>query len=326
MNLEHLDLNLLIALDALLTERNVTRAAERIHISQPGMSAALQKLRVHFNDQLLERIGRSMELTSRGRGLADPVKTILSQIRDLNDQSQAFDPSQASRVFRIAATTYCCELLAPALLSLFRETAPMISLHFEELSTGTVDRLLDGQNDFAITISARLIDNLGSSNEVLASEKLFTDHFVVAVSKDNTLVGDTISFDELCELGYIETRFGGVIAGVSEQILRQQPKQPHICGWLPNFQLTLDAVGQSDMVTILPSLLIGLKGDSLNVRSLPVPFEMPILEELLFWHRRNNNDLGHRWMAQTLANVVKDVPCKIARSTALLEGSPLRQL
>jgi LysR family transcriptional regulator, nod-box dependent transcriptional activator len=306
MHLQNLDLNLLIALDALLTERNVTRAAERIHISQPGMSSALQKLRVHFDDPLLERIGRSMELTSRGRGMAESVKAILSQIRDLSDQSQPFDPLQATRVFRIAATTYCCELLAPKLFSLLKNIAPTISVHFEELSTSTVDHILDGQNDFAITISARLIDNLGSYNEVLESEKLFTDHFVIAVSKCNPLVGDTINFDQLCELGYIETRFGGVIAGVSEQILRQQPRQPRINGWLPNFQLTLDAVSQSDMVTILPSLLIGLKGDRLNVRSIPVPFEMPILEERLFWHRRNNNDPGHRWMSQILTQVAKD--------------------
>jgi LysR family transcriptional regulator, nod-box dependent transcriptional activator len=291
MHLRGLDLNLLIALDALLTERNVTRAAERIHISQPGMSAALQKLRLHFDDPLLERIGRTMELTPRGRALADPVKTILLQIRDLSDQAQDFDPMQASRVFRIAATTYCCELLAPTLISLLRDSAPMISVQFEELST----------------ISARLIDNLGSYNEVLASEKLFADHFVVAVSKDNGLVGDSISFDELCDLGYIETRFGGVIAGISEQLLRQQPKQPRICGWLPNFQLTLDAVGQTNMATILPSLLIGMKGDRLNVRALPVPFEMPILEEHLFWHRRNDNDPGQRWMARTLGDVVKKV-------------------
>lgn len=307
MHLQGLDLNLLIALDALLTERNVTRAAERIYISQPGMSSALQKLRLHFDDPLLERIGRNMELTARARALAGPVKTILSQIRDLSDQTQAFDPAQASRVFRISATTYCCEILSTALISHLRRVAPMISVQFEDLSTGTVDLLLGGQSDFAITISARLLDRLDKHDDVLASEKLFTDQFVVAISKDNAHTGDAITFEEFCAMGYIETRFGGVIAGVSEQILKQQPRQPHICGWMPNFQLTLDAVGQTDMVTILPALLVELKGDLHNVRALPVPFEMPILEERLYWHRRNDNDPGHRWMAQTLAEVVKKV-------------------
>jgi len=307
MHLQGLDLNLLIALDALLTERNVTRAAERIHISQSGMSAALDKLRQHFSDQLLERIGRNMELTARGRALAEPVKTILSQIRELNDPSRAFDPTVARRVFRISATTYCCELLATPLISRLRVSAPMISVQFDELSADTADRILDGQIDFAITISARLIDKMQTHDEFLRSEKLFTDRFVVAISKNNPYPGELITFDQLCDMGYIETRFGGVIAGVSEQLWRQQPKQPHTCGWLPNFQLTLHTVGQTNMAAILPSLLVVLQGERYNVRALPVPFEMPILEERLYWHRRNDTDPGHRWMAQTLEQVVKDL-------------------
>jgi len=307
MHIQGLDLNLLIALDALLTDRNVTRAAERIHISQPGMSGALQKLRLHFSDPLLERIGRNLELTARARALADPVKTILSQIRDLNNQSNEFDPAQARRVFRISATTYCCELLATPLISRLRQIAPKVSVQFEELSSDTADRILNGQIDFAITIFARLVDKLQSDHEVLRSTKLFTDQFVVAIARNHVHVEDTISFDELCDMQYVETRFGGVIAGVSEQLWQQQPKQPHTCAWLPNFQLTLDTVGQTDMATILPSLLVRLQGERYRVRSLPVPFDMPVLEEKLYWHRRNDNDAGHLWMAKTLEQVVEDL-------------------
>ena len=307
MHLRGLDLNLLIALDALLTEKNVTRAAERIHISQPGMSLALQKLRHHFSDQLLERIGRNMELTARGRALADPVKTILSKIRELNDQPDMFDPAEARRIFRISATTYCCELLATPLISRLRGMAPMVSVQFEELTADTADRILDGQIDFAITISARLLDKMQTHGEFFNSEKLFTDEFVVAIAKNNAYAEDTITFDRLCEMGYVETRFGGVIEGISEQLWRQQPKQPHTCGWLPNFQLTLDTVGRTDMATILPSLLIALQGERYNVRSLPVPFEMPILEEKLYWHRRNDDDVGHRWMARTLGDLAENL-------------------
>jgi LysR family transcriptional regulator, nod-box dependent transcriptional activator len=271
------------------------------------MSAALDKLRHHFSDPLLERIGRNMELTARGRALADPVKTILSQIRELSDPSNTFDPAVARRVFRISATTYGCELLATPLISRLRQAAPLISVQFEELSADTADRILDGQIDFAVTISARLLDKLQTHGEFLRSEKLFTDRFVVAISKDNPYAEGTISFDRLCEMGYIETRFGGVIAGVSEQLWRQQPKQPHICGWLPNFQLTLHTVGRTDMAAILPSLLVVLQGERYNVRALPVPFEMPMLEERLYWHRRNDTDPGHRWMTQELEQVVKDL-------------------
>lgn len=304
MHLSGLDLNLLIALDALLSERNVTRAAERIHISQPGMSAALQKLRLHFSDLLLERIGRSMELTAKGRSMAEPVRAILSQIRDLSEQSETFEPATAQRVFRISATTYCCELLATPLISRLREVAPMVSIEFEELSADAADRILEGRIDFAITISARLIDKLQTHGEFIRAETLFTDHFVVAIARDNPLVETAISFDQLCDMGYVETRFDGVITGLSEQVWRQQPKQPHTCGWLPNFQLTMGTVGQTDMTAIIPSLLVTSQGDRYNVRALPMPFEMPILEETLYSHRRNDSDPGHRWLARTLTEVV----------------------
>jgi DNA-binding transcriptional LysR family regulator len=305
MHLQRLDLNLLIALDALLTDRNVTRAAERIHISQPGMSGALQKLRQHFSDPLLERIGRNMELTARGRALADPVKTILTQIRELNDQSKSFDPTQAQRVFRISATTYVSELLAVPLIACLQRHAPMISVQFEELSVDTVDRILNGQIDFAITISARLLDKIDEHSALLQSTKLFTDQFVVAIAKNNPYTGQTISFDQLCEMGYVETRFDSSIIGVSELLWRQQTRQPQPRGWLPNFHLTLDTVGQTEMAAILPSLLVRLRGQRYGVRALPVPFEMPLLEETLYSHKRNESDAGHRWMADTLMEVVE---------------------
>jgi DNA-binding transcriptional LysR family regulator len=104
-------------------------------------------------------------------------------------------------------------------------------------------------------------------------------------------------------MGYLETRFGGVIAGVAEQLWRQQPRQPHICGWLPNFHLTLNAVGRTDMATIVPSLLVAMQSDRYNVRGLPVPFEMPLIEERLYWHRRSDSDPGHQWMKRTLEEV-----------------------
>ncbi len=182
-----------------------------------------------------------------------------------------------------------------------------MSVQFEDLSSDTADRILNGQIDFAITIFARLVDKLQSDHEVLRSRKLFTDQFVVAIAKNHVHGEDTISFDELCDMRYVETRFGGVIAGVSEQLWQQQPKQPHTCAWLPNFQLALDTVGQTDMATILPSLLVRLQGERYKVRSLPVPFDMPVLEERLYWHRRNDNDAGHLWMTKTLEQVVEDL-------------------
>ncbi|QEH79089.1 LysR family transcriptional regulator [Sphingomonas sp. C8-2] len=305
MHLRGLDLNLLIALDALFTEKNVTRAAERINISQPGMSAALQKLRWHFSDPLLERVGRRMELTVRGRALADPVREILIKVRDLTDKPEEFDPATARRVFRICATTFCSDILAAPLLRRIEKIAPNISVLFEDLSTSTVQRLVDGQLDFAITVSARILSDEANLDSSLSSLDLFKDEFVLAVSRQNSRIGDAVTFDELCELPYIETRFGNVIASISEQMWRQQPKQPHIRAWLSNFQLTLDTVSHTDMVAIVPLQLVQLHGDRYNVRTLSVPMEMPTIEERLFWHQRNDQDPGHAWFKGLLQETVQ---------------------
>jgi DNA-binding transcriptional LysR family regulator len=303
MNLQGLDLNLLIALEALLRERNVTRAAERINISQPGMSAALQKLRRYFSDPLLERVGRDMQLTARASMLAGPVQSILSQVRELSERSRQFDPLSAERVFRVAATTYGCELLATPLICRLRRVAPRISVQFVELAADTADLIFDGQIDFAITISAHFIKRRQADNTHLKSVRLFEDKFVVAIARVNPHVGEALSFDELCDMHYIETRFGGTIVGISEQLWQQQRRQPRVSGWLPNFHLTLDAISQTDMATIVPSLLVAQRGERDNVRSLPVPFDMPTLEERLYWHRRNDKDPGHTWMVETLNEV-----------------------
>lgn len=307
MHLQGLDLNLLIALDALLTEKNVTRAGERINISQPGMSAALQKLRWHFSDPLLERVGRHMELTVRARALAEPVKEILFHIRDLTAKLEGFEPASAKRFFKISATTFCSDILATPLIRHLEKVAPSVSVQFDDLQPDTVDHLINGQIDFAITISARILTDKANLDSSLLSMPLFEDEFVLAVSKNNSLAQDSVDFDQLCELPYIETRFGSVIVGVSEQMWRQQPRQPIIRAWLPNFQLTLDTVGQTNMVAIVPSNLISINPDRYAVRALPVPFKLPAIEERLFWHQRNDGDLGYAWFRELLRSTIHEI-------------------
>lgn len=309
MHFKGLDLNLLVALDALLTERNVTTAAERIHISQPGMSAALQRLRYHFDDVLLERIGRKLELTPRAELLAQPVKEILALVRLLNEPPVPFDPQIGRRSFRILATDYCSELLAGPIFAHLQSIDSSVGLQFSDLSIDSFDRIIDGRVDFAIMISAGLFDNRPAQSQIFESRTLFRDHFVVAISNDHPYRGETISFDDLCNIDHVETRFESTSSGIgiSEQLWKQQPKQPNICGWLPNFHVTLDVVGRTRLATILPSRVADLRRGRYNIRSLPAPFEIPNLEERLYWHKRNNNDVGHQWMAGVLQQVASAI-------------------
>lgn len=304
MHLAGLDLNLLIALDALLSERNVTRAAERMNISQPGMSAALQKLRWHFSDELLERVGRRLELTPRARTLAGPVKDILFAIKGLNATETQFDPATARHLFRVAASTFCSDLLAAPVIRRLAEIAPNVSCRFDDLQDDTLLRLLDGQVDCAITIFQGMLGDTMILDKPLSKAPLFTDRLVLVVAEDNKAIVDSIELDDLCDQPYAETRFGNSLTGVGERAWQQQPRQPRIRAWLPNFQLTLDTVSRTDLVAMVPSRLADVRRREARVRSLPIPFDVPALEEQIFWHPRNDTDPGHAWFRDLLRSVV----------------------
>jgi DNA-binding transcriptional LysR family regulator len=306
VHLRGLDLNLLIALDALLSEKNVTRAAERMNISQPGMSSALQKLRRHFSDRLLERIGRRLELTPRARALAEPVKNILFGIRALTEEADLFDPATARRVFRLCTTTFCSDVLAVPVIKHLEKAAPGVNVQFDDLLADTFARLVDGRADLAITIPQRLLTEPINLDKPLSSVDLFSDHLVLALATGNNEVGDTISLDELCALPYAETRFGSLTVSVGERAWRRQPRQPQVRAWFPNFQLTLDAVAHTRMIAIVPSKLVAMRKE-IRVRTLPIPFEVPTLNERAYWHPRNDQDPGHRWFRGVLQSIAQNL-------------------
>lgn len=307
VHLQGLDLNLLIALDALLSEHNVTRAAERVHISQPGMSAALQKLRWHFKDELLERIGRKLELTPRARALVDPVRDILHRARMLTADDDGFDPGTAERLFRLGGSSLCSELLALPLAQRLMQEAPGIRFQFDDLLADTLTRLFEGGLDCAITVTQMLSLDPVCLDKSLSERPLFTDQLVVAVAESNPLVGDTLSYEEFCSLSYIETRFGSHSNSIAEQILRQQGQRPLTRFWMPSFHQSLSAVAQTDMITIAPSLLVKRYGETLALRSVEAPLELPSLPEQLFWHPRNDFDPGHRWFRELVTQVTAEV-------------------
>jgi len=307
MHLKGLDLNLLVALNALLTERNVTRAAEQIHISQPGMSASLQKLREHFSDQLLEKVGRELILTPKAKLLAEPVRTILSEIEALDSNADSFAPAELQRIFTISASTFCTDILATPLIEYFKEVAPGVSCHFDDLLSDSVSRLVEGKSDFVISISQSPQMESLDLDASLVSQELFSDEHVLVVAEGNNLVGDKVDLDQLCELPFIAMRFGRNFLSLGEQILLAQSKQPQVKAWLPNFQMTLDTVSQTDCIAMVPSKLIKLHKNRYRVRTLPIPFEVPPIDERVFWHPRNEHDPAHKWFRETLQLIIRQI-------------------
>src|SRR5579872_1149153 len=152
MQLNRFDLNLLIALDALLHEKNVTRAAERVFVSQPAMSAALQKLRDYFNDPLLVRVGRDMELTPRGLSLVEPVREALLRIQATLGTQPTFDPATVKRTFTVIVTDEAAGGVVPAVLRRVAREAPGVQCHIEQVSHTSLSRIEYGDADLCLCL------------------------------------------------------------------------------------------------------------------------------------------------------------------------------
>src|SRR6516225_764974 len=205
MNIKKLDLRLLESLDALVTERNVTRAASRVHLSQPAMSSALKRLRDIFDDPLLMRTRRGMVPTPRGIELAQSARTVLERVNAMSLGARPFDPSTAERTFRIAMTDYTEFVLLPSLIRRLQVVAPHVNIAVRPHDGRTqADDLADGNIDLAVA-------SFRHASGRLKCHELFRERFVCLARKDNPKIGKRLTLAKFTDLShaFISPRGGG---------------------------------------------------------------------------------------------------------------------
>lgn len=298
-SLKHLDLNLLFALDALLTEQSITTAARRLHLSPSATSGALARLRDYFEDALLTQIGRRMVRTPLGEVLHESVRDCLLHIQATVELRPCFDPATAHRHFTLMMSDYVSTILMPAVLARIQKQAPEISIEllanetpWEALERGEVDLLILPQNFVS---------------HAHPSEVLFTDDFVCICWRDNPLVGASLSVEQFFELKHVVARIG-----------RERP--PTIDTWF------FEQYGHARRVEVvamnfssLPHLLIGtnriatvhrrlaaLYADALPLRILDSPVPIPPVIEAIQWHRYRELDPARVWLYAHLRAVVSE--------------------
>src|SRR6202167_3419974 len=201
MDLGGLDLNLLVALDALFAEKSVSRAGERMHLSQSATSGALARLREVFRDQLLVPVGRKMVMTPVAEALVNPVRDFLLQAEAILNNDPVFDPGSSTRKFRILMSDYVETVLLAEALPRIEQFAPSIRFEFISNVEGGFDALDRGEIDLSISPSIRL-------SKEHPSEPLFEDEFTCVVWSGNRLVKSAVSLGEYLNLGHVVVRFG----------------------------------------------------------------------------------------------------------------------
>lgn len=307
MNLDNFDLNLLVGLDALLTERNVTRAAERLFVSQPAMSNALQRMREHFKDQILVRRGRELELTPLAHNLIGPVRELLLRARRLLEADYDFDPGKDRRTFRIAMSDYCAVVLMGPLMKILSAEAPGIICEVSVLSDRSAMLLVSGDIDMCVTAQDLRLLDASVDQAVIGRHSLFTDDFVCAVDPHASELGETLSLDEYLSLPHAITRFGGGTVSMEEQALRRLDIELTISAVAPTFATLPLLVAGTPLIITIQRKLAGRLASATPMKTYKPPISIPDIVETLYWHQRSDLDKPHAWMRNAMIRASKEL-------------------
>jgi DNA-binding transcriptional LysR family regulator len=294
MNLARIDLNLLVAFDALLSESSVGAAASRIGLTQPAMSKRLARLRVLFRDDLFVRTGDGVRPTERALDLADPIRAALRQIEEALGGYGRFQPGRSGRTFRIATTDHVAVTLMPHVVATVRREAPRVSLILRAMHRQSVaDALNSGEIDLAITL-------LPDAPTTLKRATLFHENWVSLVSSNHPEIRDELTLELFLKYPHLLVTHVGDLKGYLDRLLDELGLRRHVAMSLPFCLAAPVIIAGTDMITTLPDRVARMLSWA-GVRSFPVPLDYSGYNETMLWHRRNDGDPGHVWLRQLIS-------------------------
>ncbi len=298
-DLAAIDLNLLVALDALLDEASVTRAAARLGKSIPGTSHALARLRETLGDPLLVRAGRGMVRTARGEALRPAVRETLTRVEALLTAPEAVEPATLERTFRLHVTDHVLQVLGARLEARLADDAPRVDLDFGAVRTDTPDALRAGRLDAAIGVFPR-------SFPELQRRLLFRDRLVCAVRKGHPEVGKTLDLTTYARLSHVRIAPREQPGGIVDTRLAAKGLERRVARSVPYFHAALHLAATTDHVVTASKRMLEVLAPTLGLRVLEPPLTFEPYPLALLWHPRRSHDPGHRWLRELLAEVARD--------------------
>ncbi len=315
--LHGIDLNLLVALDALAAERNVTRAARKAGVSQSAMSHTLRRLRELFDDPLLVRARGGMVLTPRAEALVVPLRSGLLSLARTVANPRPFEPTTATRAFRIVSPDLFDSLVLPALLQRLQRDAPAVDLSVVPMPKRLADALQTGEVDLAIypvLLSAQPFPLGTQVDAELQRRTLFKDTFRCFVQAEHPVLRDAeLTLDAYTNLRHVLVSPGGEGPGVVDQFLARLDRTRRVALRVAHFATALEVILQSDLALTGPASLAHC-ASAAGVVSRPAPIEVPPHAITMMWHPRFTADPAHRWFRELLADVTSTLDTLPERS------------
>ncbi|MGN7950351.1 LysR substrate-binding domain-containing protein [Microbacterium sp. 22215] len=294
MELVNFDMNLLTALDALLSEESVSRAAERLRVGQPAMSATLARLRASLGDPLLVRSGRGLQRTAFAESLREPLTAILGDVEQLIQSGAAFDPTTSKRSFTILASDYVALVLLRPLIERLGAIAPNVSVRVTPVDASLMESIRRGLVDVAIYPSELL-----PTDVPFRTQPLFDDDFVCVTDKANEMVGDVFTVEQLSSLPYLAAS-QGLLASLADQRLDEAHLARNTTMIAQSFVMAPFMLPGTKMYTILQRRLASLLMAEAHFKMLEPPVPIAAIHELMLWSPRRGADAGHAWLREQL--------------------------
>ncbi|UBM09362.1 LysR family transcriptional regulator [Cupriavidus metallidurans] len=293
MRFNKLDLNLLVALDALLTERSISRAAEKIHLSQSAMSNALSRLREYFGDELLVQIGRKMEPTPRAEGLADAVRDVLVRVEATISTQPEFSPETSTRLFRLLVSDYTLATLMPPFLASVYERAPGIRIDLRP-------QVADPRRALERADADLLIIPKDYCSPEHPAEFLFEEDFCCVIWAESSLATGDLTRERYLEAGHVVVVPGQGQPAIEDWIIQRLGVSRNVGVTTFNFAAPAQLVVGTDRIATMHRRLAvqAARLEAIVLREVPLP--MPPMQQSMQWHTHRTTDLGLAWLRAVL--------------------------
>lgn len=312
MNLQSIDLNLLVVLEALIEERNVTRAAKRVGLSQPAMSNALARLRRTFDDPLLMRTAEGMTPTPVAQSLIVPVRAALAQLRAALEEKSLFDPTASERTFHALTSDYAEITLFAPLLGALRRTTDAVKVRILRATSvfepPSVSALAD-----SFDVAIGFYPNVLSLDTRLHSETLWEEENVCIASANHPTIRGHISLKQFAEAEHVAQFYKPQGPGIVDTLLQQKGYVRRIAVHSPHFAALPFLVSETDLIATVPRRIAQLFQRQLRLQILPLPLDLPPFRLTSLWHQRHHSDPAHQWFRQYILTTAEKLQRTVSR-------------
>ncbi|MFL9706760.1 LysR family transcriptional regulator [Aeromonas veronii] len=292
------NLNLLPTLKVLLETRNISRAAEQLHLSQPSISKQLAQLRSEFDDELLVREGQRWLLTPRAELLAAQLADSLGALERLYE-APGFDPSRCERVFRLASSDYVAQHILPDICAALAKEAPLAALEYSLWDKRQLPQLWQSELDLVSTITEQVPDQVRGLHQG-------EDRLAVLMGRHHPLAGKALSLDDYLAWPHLQVSGGGDKDSPVEQVLAPQGFSRRWFARVPFFQAAVEVLLRTDCLMTTPAHIAWQLSCGHELTFVDLPFATRDQQYHLLWHQRHHQDPAHRWFRELAYPFLRD--------------------